>query len=82
MNVIVEGDSPLAIQMTHRLQCGSQINKVMNNWHLAQIIQGIKDHLGELKLVEFSLVRLSTNMFAKRVENKGVESATFITTLA
>lgn len=36
------GTTPLIIQVTSKLQCGTQISKVTWNWHLPPLIQCIK----------------------------------------
>jgi hypothetical protein len=73
------GTAPLIIQVTRKLQCGTQISKVTWNWHLPPLTQRIQKHLEVLKTMEFTLVQWFSNVLVDRVENKGVDNVHLLT---
>jgi hypothetical protein len=70
-SVIVEGDSALVINTTKRLQCGTNIGKVIRHWRLAQTLQRILKHLQTIVTIEFRWIRRSTNALVDILANEG-----------
>lgn len=79
MELDLVGTAPLIIQVTRKLQCGTQISKVTWNWHLSPLIQHIQKHLEVLKTMEFTLFQWFSNVLVDKVENKGVDNVHFLT---
>jgi len=78
-NVIVEGDSSLAISAAKCLQAGTQTSKVTKHWRLAKATEGIAEMLAELRGIVFHSVRRKANGLADFLANHGADNPHLIT---
>eukprot|EP00253_Pinus_taeda_P021341 PITA_21341 len=78
-NVIVEGDSSLAISAAKRLQAGTHTSKVTKHWRLAKATESIAELLVELRGIVFQSVRRKENGLADFLANHGADTPHLIT---
>eukprot|EP00253_Pinus_taeda_P022901 PITA_22901 len=78
-NVIVEGDSSLAISMAKCLQAGTHTSKVTKHWRLAKATESIAKLLVDLRGIFFQSVRRKANGLADFLANHGADTLHLIT---
>lgn len=77
-NVIVEGDSLLAIMAAKRLQAGTSISKATRHWRLPKATESIAELIKEMGGLVFQVVRRKANGLADFLANHGADNPTII----
>eukprot|EP00253_Pinus_taeda_P026308 PITA_26308 len=73
-NVVIEGDSELAITAARRIYHGTPVGRVMKHWRLAQTIENIAILLRKMKGLTFQAIRRKGNAVADHLANVGIEN--------
>ena len=74
--LLVEGDSRLIISLVTRLQAGSNISKISNNWRWESRLMELQGILQTGQAITFQHIKRKGNKVADALANKGVGSGT------
>eukprot|EP00253_Pinus_taeda_P019464 PITA_19464 len=78
-NVIVEGDSSLAISAAKRLQAGTKASKATKHWRLAKATESIAEMIVEMRGIVFQSVRRKANGLGDFLANHRADNPNIIT---